>query len=77
MLFLFGICQTIAATVVYLHATNNADADDSPFAWFLITLLFGLLGLLLYWALGPNGPLLRPISDEDVREDERLVDGDE
>lgn len=75
ILVVLGFVYLVLAFLVYIHAVNN-DAD-SPFAWFVIVLLFGLLGFLLYVALGPDGPILKSITDEDIEEWKQLRETEE
>ncbi|MFC7212919.1 hypothetical protein ACFQO4_02340 [Saliphagus sp. GCM10025334] len=75
---LLVVVNVAVATAVYLKQANSEHPDRDPFTWFLLVLVFGLLGYLLYVALAPpGGPLSHPITDEDIEEWKALKEADQ
>jgi len=52
--------------------THSQNRGDGFYFWFLTVLLLGLIGLLLYIAVGPRGP---PLSDEELEAKRRENEG--
>ncbi|UTF52161.1 hypothetical protein [Natronosalvus rutilus] len=78
LVLLLVVVNVAVATAVYLKQANSEHPDRDPFTWFLIVLLFSLLGYLLYVALAPpGGPLSHPITNEDIEEWKALKEADE
>lgn len=70
LFLLLGILSTGAAVVVWLQQANRRGPgaeDAQPLVWFLVVRCLDVVGILLYWAtVDERGPLLRPITDEDL-----------